>query len=97
MKWYRFYEELKKKNRKGEESKHTVIALMLKDDGTPLYAPRRRSQELCAECISSIFNQPNGPVAGSAVAMVYLWESCRRISEDRAREIHPKLFEYLEG
>jgi hypothetical protein len=101
MRGYRFYEELEKKNRKGEKSKGTVVALIL-DQGpgrrwTPLYIPPSRDQPICAECVSAVFDRPNSPVASGGVALSYLWGKCRRISEARAREIHPALFEYLEG
>ena len=48
------------------------------------------------ESISAMFYRPNSPVAHSNAAADYIWNNCRRISEKRAREIHPRLFEYLE-
>ena len=106
MKGYRFYEELENKNRKAENSKGTVVALLIEPDGRgwkPLYLPRlvrtkdRRGWSYAAECVSSVFAEPNSPVASGSVSMEYLSKDCRRISEARAREIHPELFKYLEG
>ena len=40
---------------------------------------------------------PNSPVTVSLFNAEYLGARCRRVSEDRARRIHPRLFEFLEG
>lgn len=103
MKGYRFYEELTDKNRKAEKSKGTVIALILHEEtGNPIYVPgsvntRYGTPSLIAEAICSLFDEPNSSVCSSQVAIEYLWQECRRISEDKARSIHPKLFQYLEA
>lgn len=104
MKGFRFYEELEHKNRKAEKSKGRVIALALQEDGrgwSPIFLPGMKKTEhgwtYIAECIASLYDEPNGPVCGSQVSIDYLWGKCRRISEDRARSIHPKMFQYLEG
>jgi hypothetical protein len=86
MKGVRFYEELENKNRKGEKSQGNVIAIhayQISIDG--MY-----------ECLSATFYKPNSPVSVGGVSRKYLEEKCRRISETRAREIHPRLFERLD-
>lgn len=40
---------------------------------------------------------PNSPVTMSLFNAEYLGTRCRHVSEARARKIHPKLFEFLEG
>ena len=95
MKGYRFYEELENKGRKGERSAGNVVALILEQDERghwwPIYMPT-----FAVECICGLFAEPNSPVCGGQTARSYLWDKCRRVSEKRAREIHPALFEYLD-
>jgi len=95
MKGYRFYEELENKNRKGEKSKGTVIALALFNNGAPDWRPSMTSYH--ADCVSAVFDEPNSPVCWGAVCVDYLRKRARRVSEVKAREIHPALFEYLDG
>ncbi len=54
------------------------------------------SDKLCYEAIAALFEQPNSPVAGTGVALDYLRQKCKRISEAKARTIHPALFERLD-
>jgi hypothetical protein len=51
---------------------------------------------ICYEAIAAVFDWPNSPVAGTGVACDYLRQKCRRISEAKARTIHPALFERLD-
>lgn len=83
MKGLRFYEEFINKRRK--ESAGTVIAVgesNVLGDGT-------------FEAVGAVFDRPNSPVASTSVHHSYLFKNCRRISEQKAREIHPALFDYL--
>lgn len=48
------------------------------------------------EAVVGVFSQPNSPVAGSAVSLEYLCQRCKRISEARARSIHPAAFDRLD-
>lgn len=54
------------------------------------------SGKLCYEAIAALFEQPDSPVAGTGVALDYLRQRCRRVSEARARAIHPALFKRLD-
>jgi hypothetical protein len=54
------------------------------------------SGKLCYEAIAALFEQPDSPVAGTGVALDYLRRNCKRISEAKARIIHPALFERLD-
>lgn len=49
------------------------------------------------ECIAPLYNAPNSVCCGSAVALDILRERFKRVSEAKAREIHPRLFKYLSG
>ena len=104
MKGYRFYEELEDKNRQAEKSQGNVVAALLQPSGRGwdfIYVPgmvRTEGGYTCVvECISALFGEPNSPVCGSQVSWDYLREKCRRVSEKRAREVHPRLFEYLDA
>jgi len=48
------------------------------------------------EALSAVFSGDNSPVAVGAVALEYLSERCKRISEGQARAIHPELFNRLD-
>jgi hypothetical protein len=48
------------------------------------------------DAITSIQDYSNCPVCCTSVSFCYLREKCKRISEQQAREIHPKLFNYLD-
>lgn len=87
MKGFRFYEELYFKNRKEENSQGNVIAVFI---------PERRCPDGSCECLSSLFSTPNSLVCNSAVSPEYLEIDTKRVSEARARIVHPKLFEYLD-
>jgi hypothetical protein len=52
--------------------------------------------KMCYEAIAGLFDRPNSPVAGTGVACDYLYQKCKRISEAKARTIHPALFERLD-
>ena len=89
MKGYRFYEELEDKNRKAEKSAGNVVAVW--------YEGGINWVNGCYEAVCALFGHPNSAVCGGAVPPRYLAKSCRRVSEKRAREIHPRLFEYLDA
>ena len=50
---------------------------------------------VCYEALAALFDQPNAPVASTGVALDYLRLKCKRISEAKARLIHPALFARL--
>lgn len=93
MKGYRFYEEFHNKRR--GVSMGTVIAVVLGEDNRPFYH-YYTSQGATFDAVAGVFDTPNSPVCGTTTTDGYLREDCKRISEARAREIHPALFEYLD-
>ncbi|GAC1695793.1 MAG: hypothetical protein NVS9B3_13870 [Gemmatimonadaceae bacterium] len=49
-----------------------------------------------AVCAPPEKSTPNSPVVMTFFNAEYLGARCRRVTEDAARMIHPRLFEYLE-
>jgi hypothetical protein len=92
MRGIRFFEEYHNK-RKGE-STNNVIAVQLNDQGQKVgYI---EDKEWHWDCIAGVFFVDNSDVASDSVSESYLRAKCKRISEARAREIHPRLFTYLD-
>lgn len=52
--------------------------------------------EIMVECITAVYFTPNSDVCCSSCSIGYLRSNCKRIPEQLARKIHPKLFQYLE-
>lgn len=89
MKGIRFYEELANKNRAREGSRCSVVAVFY-ERGFGW------GEDHFYECVAKVYEQSNPPVCNMSVNSRYLRADCRRISESRARVIHPRLFRYLE-
>jgi len=92
MKGVRFYEEYKDKaaKRKGTESEGNVIAVFVEHAGESLLRTG------CHEAVGAVYFEPNSPVGGTQVSPGVLRDRCKRVSEAKAREVHPALFEYLD-
>jgi multisubunit Na+/H+ antiporter MnhG subunit len=88
MNGIRFYLEFTDKSKR--QSGGTVVAVLA------LNGCHWSSGKLCYEAIAALFEQSNSPVASTGVALNYLRQHCRRISEAKARTIHPALFERLD-
>ena len=88
MNGIRFYEELTDKSKR--KSGGTVVAALVLNGGY------WSSGTICYEALAAVFDWPNSPVAGTGVACDYLRQKCKRVSEARARSIHPALFERLD-
>jgi hypothetical protein len=48
------------------------------------------------ECFAAVYDQPNSAVCTTSTTVEYLRETCKRIPEWRARQIHPRLFDWME-
>ena len=83
-----FYQEFRDRSKR--RSAGTIIAVLVYN------SPYLSSGKLCYEAIAGVFDRPNSPVAGTGVACDYLRQKCKRISEAKARIIHPALFERLD-
>lgn len=87
MNGIRFYQEFK--DRAKRRSGGTVVAALV------VNGSYWSSGIFCYEALAALFDQPNSPVATTGVALDYLRRRCKRISEVKARTIHPALFERL--
>lgn len=95
MKGYRFYLKFplsatKEDRRKLRNHSGTVVALPV-----PTELPRFRST-LSPVVIGGFTGDPDSEIQYYGVLPNFLHDECRRISECKARKIHPKLFEYLD-
>ena len=88
MKGVRFYLEFRDKSKR--QSSGTVVAALV------LNGSYWSSGRVCYEAVAALFGRPNSPVAGTGVALDYLRQKCKRVSEAEARIIHPALFERLD-
>lgn len=90
MKGYRFYLEFGSKSlkRKGQHE-GTVIAVIPENSWL-------EGKTYMVGAIAALLYKPNSPVCGCNSSWDYIHDRCKRISEKRAREIHPALFEYLD-
>lgn len=95
MKGVMFYLDFNtpKRKRKGEHTGN-VIAAHVKQDGA--FLGFHSGESYLIECISAVFEEGNSSVCSSSASIWYLSDSCKRISEAKAREIHPALFDRLD-
>lgn len=82
MKDINFYTDIEAQN---------VVAVFC-EGHTPIVNPANG----CYEGMAATFDHADSPVSGTAISPEVL-KRCQRISEARAREIHPKLFERLDN
>lgn len=94
----RFYEEFHDKQR--GESAGMVVAVLLDQYQRPYThwskAANKAHGDWLADAISGVFDIRNSEVEMGDVSFSYLHKRCKRISEKRARAIHPQLFVYLD-
>lgn len=97
MKGVRFYLEYKdaKHKRQGVHEGNVIAVLDVMGDG--FRAQYMGDLQYTHECLGAIFFYPNSPVAGTQCHIGVLRERCKRISEAKARQIHPRLFERLDS
>lgn len=55
----------------------------------------QRGGELCVQAIHALHDYADSPAESGSLALDYLRKRCKRVSEDIARVIHPRLFEAL--
>lgn len=82
MRGFRFYEEFSNK-RKGVSAGQVVAVSTEHTRGVML------------DAVASVFDRANSPVESTMVDRGWLRQKCKRVSEERARQVHPKLFSYL--
>ncbi len=88
----RFYLEFEspQHKRRGEHSGNVLAALVCN-------GLERCINEPAYDGIGAVYPWPNSGVGSCVARLDYLRTHCKRISEARAREIHPALFDYLEA
>jgi hypothetical protein len=89
MKGVRFYEELTNKNRAAEKSQGNVVAVFYEQS-------QAHGGGVFYDASGAVYFHPNSACAGTSVSQEYLMKSTRRVSEERAREVHPALFTWLD-
>lgn len=94
MKNIRFYQEFSDEKKRIIPTGN-VVAVSTHNRGYPDYFINRGVAVV--ECASAIFDESNSDCAGSTVSREYLQENTKRISEAKARKIHPNLFKYLDA
>lgn len=96
MKGYRFYAEYNNGPKGGRKSglpKKQVIAVLLNNLGQPL----RNTWSGKVDALVGLYDEDNPPTVFDSVFYEYLERHCKRISESKARELHPRLFERLDA
>lgn len=88
MKGFRFYLECR--DRRKCVSTGNVIAVRV---GGGCFVRRGK---LCGKGLVRECSLPNSPVASASVPLEMLRKFCLRISEAKARQIHPELFQRLD-
>lgn len=58
-----------------------------------VFGPRYNGKR---DAIAGVYSHANSAVCVTGVSLEWLRKSCRRISEARARQIHPQLFRRLD-
>jgi hypothetical protein len=48
------------------------------------------------DAIGAVYYTPNSPVASTGISMDYIREKCKRIPASMVKDIHPKLWYYLQ-
>lgn len=95
MRGVRFYEEFdNKRNKRKGISQGNVVAVFPENKRLEHYADG--TADLVLDCIAAVYSYPDSPVCGCGVSWGYLRESCKRISETEARQVHPQLFWVLD-
>lgn len=102
MKGYKFYLEYdNQKDCKAATRENlgnhlgTVIAVL--DDTRVISQHADKTTYIQVDAIGAFQNIPNCACCFTTASADYLSKQCKRISEAQAREIHPKLFNYLEN
>lgn len=95
MNGIRFYQEFANKS-KTKPTGNIIAALAGRITGAAGNGVFFSGGAACYEAVAGLFDAPNSPVASTAVAIDLLREKCKRVSETKARQVHPNLFEYLD-
>jgi hypothetical protein len=92
MKHIRFFEEFSNK-RKGVSAGNVVAAFV----GGEARGVFISGGVACVEALGALIAEPNSPVVGTSVSLAFLRAKCKRVSEARARKVHPALFQRIDA
>lgn len=87
MKGVRFYEEYKDLSKKC--SAGNVVAVFYDQ-------AYWSGNTYCYNAVAALHTSPNSPVASTEVSPLWLRKHAKRIPESKARQIHPRLFQFLD-
>lgn len=91
MKGIRFYEEFETaRDKRARQSTGNVLAVIAENG---VFMSGRIA---CYEAVGAVYYWPNSACASTSVAVDILRARFRRISEEQARALHPRLFDYLD-
>jgi hypothetical protein len=73
------------------------VRFYLEPTGPNVYAafPENVTPSGCIEGLGAVFEYGNSPVASTSASRSFL-RGCKRISEAKARQVHPALFQRLD-
>ena len=92
MRGYRFYEEFNSSYKKRHQwGSGNILALEL-ENGRPMYGTTG-----LMGCTAAVYDCPNSAIAGTQVSRECLRLKYKRVSEKRARAVHPRLFSWLDS
>ncbi len=97
MKGYRFYAEYPEgfSKRRPVEQATNVVAVLVGSNGHA--SPYYNGHTYVVESIAALFDHPDSATASTGVSHEHLSKRCKRVSEERARGIHPALFAWLDS
>jgi hypothetical protein len=96
MKYVRFYLEHDSKTHKRLNDHNGNVIAVLDTMGNGFIPYEQGSGTWGWETMSAVYFYPNSPVASGSASEEYISSHCKRISDSRAREIHPNLFVRLD-
>ena len=71
------------------------VRFHLEPEGNVFAAMEVNTRNGMVEGLGAVYDYANSPVAGTAASLDYL-RKCKRISEAKARQVHPALFGVLD-
>ncbi len=90
MNGYRFYlEHATPSAKRRRHHAGTVVAII------PTQS-RFQDGQIVFDAVGSVYDVPDSPVTSTGAAQAFLSRNCRRISESKARTIHPTLFNFID-
>ena len=93
MNGFHFYAEYEDSKAKRNKAMPGNVVAVSTDKGHSFYDMH---DNFMLEAFTAVYDRANSPVCVGSVSPDYLRENCKRVSEKRAREIHPEMFRTLD-